>query len=263
MTTVSLEKKVEQKAPELVSLAKKASVSLEKKGLLGVKARVGVVLDASGSMNRQYNRGAVQQLLNRIVPLAVHFDDDGELDAWAFAENTLQLNSVNLSNYSDFINRDSNGYRNWRVGSRVNDEACAIDAVIDYYKSSNDTTPVYIIFISDGGVHDDNRIEHRLRKASGLPIFWQFMGLGGEDYGILSHLDTMDDRVIDNCGFFEIDDLNDVSESELYDRLMSEFPEWISSAKSAGIMNEQGDCSFKSATAATAKKGFLSRLFGF
>lgn len=54
---ISLEKKIADAAPQLISLAKKAQVSLEKARLTDTKARVGLVLDASGSMNPQYTRG--------------------------------------------------------------------------------------------------------------------------------------------------------------------------------------------------------------
>ena len=87
---VSLEKRISDQAPALVSLAKKATVSLEKKGLSALNAKVGLVLDASGSLNGQYRKGRVQEVIDRLLPLAVHFDDDGELDCWAFGEKTQQ-----------------------------------------------------------------------------------------------------------------------------------------------------------------------------
>lgn len=61
-------------------------VQLEKKNLLGVTARVALVLDASGSMDGQYRRGDVQKVVNRLMPLAIHFDDDGSFECWAFAQ---------------------------------------------------------------------------------------------------------------------------------------------------------------------------------
>lgn len=234
--TISLEKKVEKSAPALVSLAKKAQVSLDKFNLGTVKARVGLVLDASGSMDGQYKRGDVQELINRLLPLAVHFDDDGELDTWAFGEKTAQLNSVSMDNYEHFIDDDNGGWKKWKLGSRVNCEVSAMKAVIDYYAKSQDTTPIYIIFISDGGVHENRKIEKMVRDAASLPIFWQFVGMGGHGYGILEKLDTMTGRVVDNCNFFAIDDLRRVSEDDLYDRLMAEFPDWLKEAKSKGII---------------------------
>ncbi|MBY3433748.1 tellurium resistance protein [Rhizobium laguerreae] len=233
---ISLEKKIEAKAPRLVSLAKKVQVTLEKKQLTDVVAQVALVLDASGSMNGQYSKGRVQELVDRIVPLAVHFDKNDELETWAFAEKPQQLSSVTLENFNGFINRDNNGWRNWKVGSRINEEPAVIRKVIDFYKKSADGTPVYVIFVSDGGVYKNAEITALMKEAAHLPIFWQFVGIGGSRYGILEKLDTMSGRVVDNCGFFAIDDLHSISEEQLYDRLMDEFPVWLKAARAAGII---------------------------
>jgi stress response protein SCP2 len=234
---ISLEKKIEAKAPGLVSLAKKVQVTLEKKKLTDVRARVGISLDASGSMNGQYSKGRVQELVDRIVPLAVHFDDNEELDCWAFAAKPQQLTGVTLSNYSGFIERDNNGWRKWNVGDRINDEPAVIRKIIDHYVKSGDRSPVYLLFISDGGVHKNAEITALMKEAAKLPIFWQFVGIGGSRYGVLEKLDTMSGRVVDNCGFFAIDDLHSLSPDALYDRLMDEFPIWLKAARAARIID--------------------------
>jgi hypothetical protein len=233
---ISLEKKIAAAAPHLVSLAKKAQVSLEKNQLANVKARVALVLDASGSMNGQYSRGRVQEVVNRLLPMAVHFDDDGELDCWAFGAKSCQLSAVSLGNHQDYINTEDGGWRNWSVGQRINDEPKVIRQVIDYYKQSGDRTPVYVMFISDGGVHENRAITKLIVEAAQLPVFWQFVGIGGNSYGILEKLDTMEGRVVDNCGFFALDDLHDISEEALYDKLMAEFPGWLKEARAKGII---------------------------
>ena len=79
---VSLEKIMLDKAPKLVNLAKKATMSLEKRQLQNLTAKVALVSDATGSMNRQYREGDVQEVVNRILPLAISFDDDQQLDCW-------------------------------------------------------------------------------------------------------------------------------------------------------------------------------------
>lgn len=233
---LSLEKKVERAAPELVSLAKKAQISLEKAKLTDVRARVGLVLDASGSMDPQYKRGRVQEVLNRVLPLAVHFDDDGELDCWAFGEKEQQLSPVSMANYRDYIDTDHGGWKKWKLGARFNCEAAAIESAIRHFSKSNDKTPVYIIFLSDGGVHDNKRITQLITQAAKLPIFWQFIGLAGRNYGILEKLDDMKGRVVDNCSFFALDDLHEITEEALYERMMAEFPDWLKAAKKAGIL---------------------------
>ncbi|RRV06120.1 tellurium resistance protein [Pseudomonas sp. v388] len=233
---ISLEKKIAAAAPQLVSLAKKAQISLEKAKLTDTKARVGLVLDASGSMNAQYTRGHVQEVVNRLLPLAVHFDDDGALDCWAFGAKPQQLSPVTLSNFKDYIATDHGGWKKWELGARVNDEPKTMRMVIDYYKQSGDKTPVYILFISDGGVHENSKITKLMIEAARLPIFWQFVGLGGRGYGILEKLDDMDGRVVDNCNFFALDRLDEIPEEKLYDLLMEEFPDWLKAAKTAGIL---------------------------
>ena len=234
---IALEKKVAQAAPALLSLAKKAQLSLEKNNLTNVRARVGLVLDNSGSMYGQYLDGDVQQVVNRVVPLAVHFDDDGELDCWAFANNPVQLSPVTLKIYANFIEKDNGGFERWKVGDCGNNEPAVIKMIIDYYCASRDRTPVYLIFISDGGVYMDNEISKLLKKSASLPIFWQFVGIGGDSYGVLEDLDTMTGRIVDNCNFFALDDLNSVTEEALYDRLMGEFPDWLKTAKAKGIID--------------------------
>ncbi|EMI1810502.1 VWA domain-containing protein, partial [Pseudomonas aeruginosa] len=235
--TFSLEKKVAAQAPALLSLAKKAQISLEKNNLTKVRAKLAFVLDVSGSMNGQYSRGRVQEAMNRLMPLAVAFDDDGELDVFGFGAKPVHLSPATLSNYSDYIDTEQGGWRKWDVGQRVNDEPRAMRLLMDYYNQSGDKTPVYIIFISDGGVHENRAITKLMIEASSKNFFWQFVGLGGNGYGILERLDDMPGRVVDNCSFFAMDDLHDLTEDALYDKLMKEFPGWLKEAKAKGIIS--------------------------
>ena len=46
----------------------------------------------------------------------------------------------------------------------------------------------------------------------------------------------MTGRVIDNCSFFELDDLNDVSEESLYESMLEEFPSWLKEARKIGLI---------------------------
>lgn len=234
--SISLEKKIAAAAPHLIDLAKKAQISLEKAKLDQTKARVALVLDASGSMNRQYSQGRVQEVVNRLLPLAVHFDDDGAIDCWAFAAKPAKLSPINLANHQNFIESDQKGWREWKVGSRYNNEPEVMEQVIDHYQKSGDRTPVYVLFISDGGVSENRKISRLMTDAAKLPIFWQFVGIGGSGYGILEKLDDMQGRVVDNCNFFALDDLRQISEEQLYDKLMEEFPGWIRAAKAKGIL---------------------------
>ena len=228
---VSLEKKME-KAPELVSLVKPLVLELKKKNLETTVARVGLVLDISGSMVPRFKNGTVQSIVNKTLPLAVQFDDDGELDFWFYGTTAKKMNSVNLKNYMTAVPED------WKhlmldLGGR-NNEPIVMRMVVDEYKDTK--IPAYVLFITDGGVNQKREIQNIITEASHLPIFWQFVGVGGKNYGILEKLDTMTGRYVDNAGFFALDDFKKVSNEELYARLLEEFPSWLEEIKKKGMI---------------------------
>ena len=84
-----------------------------------------------------------------------------------------------------------------------------------------------VLFLHDGGLYDDESVEQAVRDAVDDPIFWQFVGLGDSDYGILERLDTLTDRRVDNTGFFALDDIDQVDDRDLYSRLLGELPSWV------------------------------------
>ncbi len=228
---VSLEKKLE-KAPHLVSLVKPLVFELKKKNLETTVARVGLVLDISGSMSQRFKNGTVQEIVNKTLPLAVQFDDDGELDFWYYGTTARRMKSVNLDNYTDAVPAD------WKrlmmeLGGR-NNEPTVLKMVVDAYK--NTKIPAYVLFITDGGVNHKKEIQNIITEASHMPIFWQFVGVGGQNYGILERLDTMTGRYVDNAGFFALDDFKKVSNEELYARLLEEFPKWLEEIRKKGMI---------------------------
>lgn len=233
---VSLEKKLEKDAPHLVSLAKQLTVSLEKKKLQDVIAKVALVLDASGSMSSQYSRGDVQLVVNKVVPIAVHFDDDGELDTWAFANKSQSLTPVTVKNINGYVNREWGGWQQWmaKLESGYNNEPVVMNEIVKTYMRSN--LPAYVIFISDGGVGYSEQIAKIITESSKYPIFWQFVGVGGSNYGILERFDTMKGRMVDNCNFFALDNINSISDGQLYEKLLNEFPDWLKAAKAQKII---------------------------
>ncbi len=228
---VSLEKKLE-KAPKLVSLAKPLGVELKKRNLETLVARVGLVMDISGSMTARFKNGTVQEIVNKTLPLAVQFDDDGELDCWYYGTTARRMDSVNLDNYTKAVPKE------WKqlmleLGG-CNNEPVVLRMVLDTYRDTQ--LPVYVLFITDGGVSKKSEIQKIITEASKLPIFWQFVGVGGSGYGILEKLDSMKGRYVDNAGFFALDDFKKVSNEELYARLLEEFPKWLKAIRDRGMI---------------------------
>lgn len=235
---VSLEKRIEQKAPRLISLAKNASVSLIKHNLQSVKAKVAFVLDASGSMSSEFKKGHVQAVLDRIAVLAVQFDDDGSMDMWGFADRHKKYQDVTLDNLDGYVQHiQKSGKRGLfeilpGLGG-VNNEPPCLEEITDTFKNSK--LPVFVVFITDGGISKTKAIKDAIRRSADYPIFWKFVGLGGRGYGILEKLDTFTDRRIDNTHFFPIDDFAKMSDEKIYDLLLEEFNGWHQEAKKAGI----------------------------
>ena len=228
---VSLEKKLE-KAPKLVSLAKPLGVELKKRNLETLVARVGLVMDISGSMTARFKNGTVQEIVNKTLPLAVQFDDDGELDCWYYGTTARRMDSVNLDNYTKAVPKE------WKqlmleLGG-CNNEPVVLRMVLDTYRDTQ--LPVYVLFITDGGVSKKSEIQKIITEASKLPIFWQFVGVGGSGYGVLEKLDSMKGRYVDNAGFFALDDFKKVSNEELYARLLEEFPKWLKAIRNKGMI---------------------------
>ncbi|MGL5408990.1 MAG: vWA domain-containing protein, partial [Shewanella sp.] len=233
-------KKLAEQAPYLISLAKPVGVSLAKHKLEQVKAKVAFVLDASGSMTSQFKRGNVQAVLERIAVLAAQFDDDGQMDVWGFAERHKKYPDVSLSNLKGYISSlQSSGKRGLfellpTLGG-TNNEPPVMNEIIDNFKGSKE--PVYIVFITDGGISKTRAIKEAIRESANYPIFWKFVGLGGSNYGILENLDDFTDRLIDNTDFFPIDDFQRVSDEVLYDKLLTEFSGWLSEAKRKSVIS--------------------------
>ena len=79
---------------------------LEKTNLLNTKARVAVALDFSGSMSRLYKDGSVQAVIERLLPIAVQFDDNGEMELWLFDNGYKRMPNISLNNYYGYIKRE-------------------------------------------------------------------------------------------------------------------------------------------------------------
>ncbi|MFJ5077149.1 VWA domain-containing protein [Streptomyces sp. NPDC088553] len=230
------------------------AVSLRKHGAEGAVARVVLVLDASGSMSFLYTRGVVADVVERMAAVAAQLDDDGEMQAWTFASQPARLPDLRLDDLPEWLrlhvrvgqvglfrrNRRPKGLEAGQVDMRTvgiqNEEQRVIAEVRSYVAGNPAPAPTLVLFFSDGGVYRNAEIERELRAAVEEPIFWQFVGLGRSDYGVLERFDSLPGRRVDNVGFFAVDDISTVPDQELYDRLLSEFPSWMTAARQAGIL---------------------------
>ncbi|MFD0356887.1 vWA domain-containing protein [Streptomyces sp. NPDC127110] len=232
-------RKVEETAPALVNLYKSAGVSLRKHGLEGGRACVYLVLDYSGSMRPYYEDGSVQAFADRILGLSAHLDTDGRVPVVFFSTDVDAVEEVTLSNHEGRVGEIAAGLGHMGKTSYH----LAMDAVIDHYLDSGSADPALVVFQTDGGPVNKLAAERYLCKAARLPLFWQFVGFGNtrsSQFDFLRRLDELPvpgKRVVDNAGYFHAGpDPRAVPDAELYDRLVAEFPAWLTAARAAGIM---------------------------
>ncbi|MFF0790409.1 VWA domain-containing protein [Streptomyces spiralis] len=212
----------------LVSLAKTAAVSLEKKGLTGQRAAVYLVLDHSGSMQPFYRDGSVQRLAEQALGLSVNLDDDGQVPLVYFESHVSQVEDVRLDGYQGVINRTHPSVR-W--GSTHYGRA--IDYVTDLHHRN--PLPGLVIFQTDGEPDSRRDAEAALRESSKEPLFFAFVGFG-DNISFLEKLDDLRGRAVDNASFFHARDPHRVTDEQLYDGITHEYASWLAAATTAGIV---------------------------
>jgi stress response protein SCP2 len=269
---VRLDKQLAGKPPQMVNLVKKAGISLEKQGLSEHRARVALCLDISGSMYRLYQEGKVQALCERVLGMAVQFDDDGACDVFTFGTGGYDEGPLDLDNYQGWV-QQLLGRRQLEGGTNYNK---AMQAVRRHYfpdagggkrtSPHADKLPVYVMFVTDGQTTDQHGTKQQVEWSSYEPLFWQFMAIGQSsrnvtakgappakkkrggfgarlasmltgDFQFLEELDDMPGRYIDNADFFSVADPADISDEQLYDLMMNEYPGWLQGARQQGLVS--------------------------
>lgn len=223
---ISLEKSVISLDKALIDLTKKTGVSFE-----GHMAKVAVVMDYSGSMSMLYRKGEVQKALTRIMPIALKFDDNGELEVWLFNDAHARVEPMTLENYSTYVKREvENSHLGWG-GTKY---APVLKDVLKKYfveeKATSDI-PTFVIFITDGENTDKAETDKVIRQAAKENIFIQFVGIGDENFRYLEKLDDLEGREVDNTGFIKVEDMGQVDDEALYNMLLDQYPEWIKTRK--------------------------------
>lgn len=200
-----------------------------------VVARVAVAVDKSGSMESLYSNGTVQETVERLLPIGLKMDDNGELDMWIFSDHFQRLPAVREDQFHDYVQREIvNKHRSWG-GTQY--APILNDIVHKYVKEEPSKVPTFVLFITDGENSDHRESEHIITHASKHNIFFQFVGIGHEDFYFLKKLDTMSGRFIDNANFLEIKNISRISDEQLYDMLLNEYPSWEKEARTKGLIS--------------------------
>ncbi|MHA6784687.1 VWA domain-containing protein [Pseudonocardia saturnea] len=263
---ISLEKRAAAEAPQIVNLIKTAAVSLEKRGLGEHTARVALCLDISASMSRLYRSQKIQKLIERVLALALRFDDDGAVDVFLFGSSGHVAGTLDLTNVSGYTDAMLKKFR-YENGTSY---PLAMRLIRKHYFGSDevratihrDPVPVYCMFVTDGQTSDERGATEQVRSSSYEPLFWQFIAIGESarkvaprsasrkslfrsaptpprrvlsEFRFLEELDNMSGRNVDNADFFAVADPTSIPDNELFDLMMTEYPDWLREIAAKGM----------------------------
>lgn len=192
-----------------------------------VPIQVVACADASGSMFDTYHNGRIQRAVDKFFAFASTLSDAGTMDFWAFGAKSRQFGAVTMDNVRDYTFAEAGGFERWMsmLNYQYNNEPEAMRDVMMIYGALR--KPVVVLFLTDGRIHSDWEIEEILIKTSRFPVFWQFIGLHGEAYGLLEHLHEIDGRHTANAGFIKMDDIDDITDHALYGELLANVDGWL------------------------------------
>jgi len=204
---------------------------LKTKMYISEKAQVVFCLDASGSMSSLYRDGTVQSIVERLMPVAIKFDDNQSMEVFLFS--SYQHDEVEPANVGNM-----NGYVDKYVLPKAEfcgtNYAPVIEDIVNKYK--NDKIPTFVIFITDGDNGDKPETIAAMKNASNYPIFFKFVGIGNnERFLFLEKLDDLSGRRVDNANFIQIPNISKESDENLYKALMEEYSDWQIAAKKENI----------------------------
>jgi hypothetical protein len=228
---------------ELEKRAERVRIVLEKRQLPDPpRARVGAALDVSGSAHPLYQRGIIQDTVSRLMAVSLRFDDNGELDGWAFDQRFKRLAEANSDNYASWV-RDEIMNANFEKWGNTRYAPVMADIVDRYFGPGakprtpgmfgrlfgakptpvtpiDVTTPALNLFVTDGANMREDRppAAKVMRDAQKHPLYWQLVGVG--DPAEFGFLREMADE-LPNVGFLHLPSL-DISDDDLYEQLLSE-----------------------------------------
>lgn len=223
----------EEKPEIIVEKFEKAKVCLDKKVISLKKERnidltqhicqVEAYIDISSSMKKRFFTGRVQAALTRIFPVAVLFDDDQIMPVSAFGNNVYPLTDMTLQNYTDYVEKEILSKHSITEGTNY---APFVQQAIERAKA-NSQYPLFNIVITDGNCWDETQSDKAFRKSAKYKEFFQCIGIGDDDFEYLRKLDNLDGRPVDNTAFVAVDELENLSDEDLYDKLLEQYPQWL------------------------------------
>lgn len=221
---IDMSKSKENLNTVLIDMSKGSKIDMTKH-----VARVALAMDYSGSMDHLFDNGSVQKTISRLLPIALKFDDNGELESWLFSTDYKRLDAVTENNFENYVKRVMQRSGMCMGGTYYEP---VLSDMVNYYKNIEPSEiPAFIIFITDGENMDKSNTNRIIRELSEYNIFVQFIGIGDEDFDYLKSLDKLEGRKHDNTGFTAVKDMNKLDDQQLYTEILRQYKDWLNNKK--------------------------------
>ncbi|QMU31363.1 VWA domain-containing protein [Adhaeribacter radiodurans] len=192
-------------------------------------------LDYSNSMEnygknegyKLYSSGKIQKVINMIFAISKGLTSEQNIDLFLFEKKSVRLPiKVTKHNYQNFIEKEIlNKYE-----MNGTDIYAPIADIHKNYIDAKINKIVFVILITDGENNSTASNEQMLKyfqENGDTSIFWQFVGLGAQ-FTFLEKLEA----VSSNVSFFQLNDVQQLSNDDLKNRLLQKFPKWYAEVKS-------------------------------
>ena len=230
---------------------------LEKKQVHQIVAEVIATLDLSGSTRDLYYSGTMQEAIQRVVPVAINFDDNGELPVYGFndKDDISVLPALTAGNYAGYVLREiinKSSVKKWggtdyapvlrqvlrdlefmksRPTGRKTGGFLGMGGTAEMTESLGKTSktglPAIVYHFTDGENNDQDDTVRLLQACAdlGAPIYFNCVGVGHATFAFLKKI--ADD--LPNVEFTQITDLAaTASTDEIYDHLLpDELLTWL------------------------------------
>lgn len=247
MTTFRLQKPEEE--------VRRVGFVLQKQGIHErIPAQVGLNIDVSGSMSELFSSGIVQSALERVLPVALYFDDDGRVDTWVFSDSDrmASITPAMASNYDGYVEREITGnpllkrilwggtdyapvIRSNLMTYGLLEEQNAGGLLGLIFGTKRDTlgeetrsgVPAINYFLTDGQNSDHDAAWRLLREAERAEsqIYYVMVGIGDDQFNFLRSAA----EEFPNVGFVSVKDLGQfVGSDDAYEKLLpAELCSWL------------------------------------
>lgn len=225
-------------AIDLAKKAEKAKIVLAKRNINNIPCEVGLVTDCSGSMEHNFSSGAVQEVVERVLAIAMNVDRDQKVDSWVFDTRVKKVETVTPDIIDGYVNKHVLKKCGW---GGTNYAPALSEAMENFFpkKSSGGgflsglfnkgpqpiDAPAFIIFITDGDNGDKRDTIKVIEEAQKYNIYFQLVGIGGGSFPFLEKLAND----YPNVGYANLTSIRDIDDEDLFELLLNdEFAGWVS-----------------------------------